>query len=448
MDNPEAWIRSARLYAAEVLPWFAQALYAAPFVVVQGLVAPAAIDRRGRVYFSHDYLQTLRQQVEGGQLSLQEVVRQLAFLWYHEVAHWLREHAERAGAIGAPPLPWNIAADLEINDEIPKGLAFPSLNGQPLGIYPRLFRLPEGKIAEWYYEKLHQPQAEAQEILRMLQEARQEGATSHAPSQEADDFPLLDEGSGVHGHLRPWESSVDDTEIPGLSEIERQEIREAVAHSIREHWKGRGRVPGGWQRWAETLHKPGVKWQDILRRAIGSRIAEGAGQRLDYSFQRPHRRSVIYRPLYLPALRGTYQPRIACVIDTSGSIGESRLRQALTEVQSLLQTFQVPVTVIPCDSQAYGTVRLTSLSQWPVLQEHLRGGGGTDMRAGLEAALQLQPEPTLILIFTDGDTPYPEDLPRKSRVLWVIWKSASSMPPLPPMPPWRREDVMVVEVSG
>ncbi len=448
MENPETWVRAARLYAGEVLPWFAQALYAASFSVVENLPAPAAIDRRGRVYFSQGYIRALQKEVAEGRLSHQMALQQLAFLWYHEIAHWLREHAERGEAIGADPLRWNIAADLEINDALPESLSFPSLLGRPIGVYPRLFQLPEGKIAEWYYEKFPWQRAEAQKLLMELQEALRGEAPSQLPSQEGSDLSSWDEGSGVHGHSRPWEKSTDETTTPGLSEVERRELQEAVAGAIQERVKSRGQVPAGWQRWAETLLKPAVKWQDILRRAIGSRIAEGAGQRLDYSFQRPHRRSVIYRPLYLPALRGTYQPRIACVIDTSASIEEAQLRRALTEVRALLETFQVPVTVIPCDSRAYRAIPLQAAARWSILREHLRGGGGTDMRAGLDAALKLRPEPTLILIFTDGHTPYPKDPPQKAKVLWVIWKSASTMPPLPPIPPWGREDVMVVEVSG
>jgi len=447
METPEAWVRTARLYAAEVLPWFAQALYGASFAVVDNLPAPAAIDRRGRVYFGHSYLQALQRGVTEGRLSHQAALRQLAFLWYHEIAHWLREHAERGEAIGADPLRWNIAADLEINDALPEKLSFPSLHGRVIGVYPRLFQLPEGKIAEWYYEKFPWQGAEAQKLLVELQEALRGAAPSQLPSQEGADSSPWDEGSGVHGHSRPWEKNVDEATTPGLSEVERRELQEAVANAIQERLKSRGQVPAGWQRWAETFLKPRIRWREVLRRAIGTRIAEGVGQRLDYSFRRPHRRSAIYRPLLLPALQGTYQPRIACVIDTSGSIGEAQLRQALTEVRALLETFQVPVTVIPCDSRAYRAIPLQVSARWSILREHLRGGGGTDMRAGLDAALKLRPEPTIILIFTDGRTPYPKDPPPKARVLWVIWKSASTPPPLPPMPPWRRADVMVVEVE-
>ena len=147
----EEWVRAARVYAAECVGWFASALYAAPLHLSDALPAPAAIDRYGRVYFSPQWVARL---YEACGHDRHQLVQQLAYVWYHEVAHWLRAHGERAEAIGADVELWNLAADMEINDYLPDGMVYPSLGGEPIVVLPRRFNLPEGEIAEWYYRRL------------------------------------------------------------------------------------------------------------------------------------------------------------------------------------------------------------------------------------------------------------------------------------------------------
>jgi len=147
----EEWVRAARVYAADCVGWFAATLYAAPLHLSDALPAPAAIDRYGRVYFNPLWVARL---YEACGHDRHQLVQQLAYVWYHEVAHWLRAHGERAEAIRADAQLWNLAADLEINDYLPDGMAYPSLGGEPIVMLPRRFNLPEGEIAEWYYRRL------------------------------------------------------------------------------------------------------------------------------------------------------------------------------------------------------------------------------------------------------------------------------------------------------
>jgi hypothetical protein len=161
----------------------------------------------------------------------------------------------------------------------------------------------------------------------------------------------------------------------------------------------------------------------------------------------------------------SFASRIACVIDTSGSIKDYQLSQALHEVWRLAYEFRAQVTVIPCDSEPKEPISLLSRRDWDALvRRGLPGGGGTDMEAGLKAALDLSPRPNLILIFTDGHTPYPEKVPKEVPVLWIIWTDMNdSYPrsrhlflsrlwirnhtPLPPMPPWHPNQVILASAS-
>jgi predicted metal-dependent peptidase len=50
-------------------------------------------------------------------------------------------------------------------------------------------------------------------------------------------------------------------------------------------------------------------------------------------------------------------------------------------------------------------------------QINLVGGGGTDMGAGLVAAAKLRPRPSVIVVLTDGMTPWPAEAPKGMQVV-------------------------------
>jgi predicted metal-dependent peptidase len=270
-------------------------------------------------------------------------------------------------------------------------------------------------------------------------------ATKSGTDEEAIHW---DEGSGVHGQARPWELHADDPSTNALSDFDRQALQEEVARRIVEHQKERGTAPAGWLRWAEAILKPKVNWREQLKRILRGVISEGLGHRLDYSYRRPHRRSAVYHPIYLPALQGEYKPRVACVVDTSGSISDRELMQSLAEVRAVLEALRIPVTIIPCDAVPYEAIRVFHGSDWLKVRQGLRGGGGTNMVAGLNAALALKPKPEAVIVLTDGHTPFPSTRPKDTAVIWAIWQYGDGEPPKPPMPPWRARDVVVVPIDA
>jgi Mg-chelatase subunit ChlD len=58
----------------------------------------------------------------------------------------------------------------------------------------------------------------------------------------------------------------------------------------------------------------------------------------------------------------------------------------------------------------------------------LLGGGGTDMGAGLAKAAEIRPRPDLIVVLTDGHTPWPEAPPRGIRVIVGLMDLSGSVP--------------------
>lgn len=440
-------IRAARLWAAEnALSWFAPALHASTPILREDLPFIAGVDRWGRIYFNPHQIQRVV-----GQRALHEVLPEVAFLWYHEIAHLLREHASRAEDLHAQPLVWNLAADLEINDFLPEGLRYPQDAPPTL---PQQYELPDGRTAEYYYQQLRDRQQAGQSLwLTAASRSRGVGAEQGGDGdKQATDAGLqsegsaIDEGSGVHGEARYWEMPADTEGVPAWNEFDAAAIRHQVAQEILH--KSRGDLPAGWVRWAEEQLRPRVDWRKQLQRAVRGAISDGMGQKLDYTFRRPHRRASVYHPLYLPALSGQYLPHVACVVDTSGSMSEKELSQAMAEVRGVLEQVHARLTVIPCDAVPYEPIQVLNRSHLAQARRGLKGGGGTDMREGIKAALELQPPPDAILVLTDGETPYPEHTYRLPVVFGILQLSSGEEPPLPPVPPWKPKDIVQIPVAG
>ena len=115
------------------------------------------------------------------------------------------------------------------------------------------------------------------------------------------------------------------------------------------------------------------------------------------------------------------------VVDTSGSVDDAMLGQALAEVDGALQAGGVrreSVTVLTCDAQVGPAQRVRSAAQ-----VRLAGGGGTDLRVGIDAAAALRPRPQLLVVLTDGRTPWPAAPPSGVRVVVALLERSDVVPP-------------------
>jgi predicted metal-dependent peptidase len=394
---------AARLYAARVRPYLATALFA--LHVVESRDTPTmAVDRHWRCYVSPAFVD-------------RTPLAELAGVWVHEASHLLRDHHGRGdryalahGLTGAAErLRMNIAADCEINDDV-YGDGLPVPTG---AVRPELLRLPPGQLMEDYLP----------------------GIGFGAYTQ---DWVWLDCGSGSDGMERGWDLGADGAH--GLTEQERDAVRFRVAQGI----IGRpGTVPQGWKRWAEEAFHPPQPWRDLLGAAIRA-AASGAGSGDDYTYGRPSRRSAGLPGVVLPSLRRT-PPRVSVVIDTSGSVSDSELGSAILEVAAIGRAVggrRDLVTVVPCDVAAGIAYPLCRGEGIPLI-----GGGGTDLRTGFATALRTSPRPDVIVVLTDGQTPWPSRPPCRT-VVGLFPRSPKededdAYAPEPP-PDWAR----VVTIGG
>jgi predicted metal-dependent peptidase len=112
------------------------------------------------------------------------------------------------------------------------------------------------------------------------------------------------------------------------------------------------------------------------------------------------------------------------IIDTSGSVSDAELGSAILEVGAIALSVgsrRDLVTVLPCDAAAqvaYPLCRAEGIS--------LVGGGGTDLRTGFAKALQASPRPDVIVVLTDGQTPWPDRRPPCRAVVGLFPRTRAS----------------------
>ncbi|SEC09159.1 Predicted metal-dependent peptidase [Streptomyces sp. 2131.1] len=370
---------AARYRAAGERPYLATALYALS-VVESDRVPTMGVDRHWRCYVSPAFVE-------------RTPVAELAGVWVHEVAHLLRDHHGRAARLPAADQRdahrVNVAQDCEINDDlISDGLALPERRMEPA-----LFGLPNGQLFEAYLPAL-------------------------PPGP-----PPHNCGSGAHGRPEPWELAGPDGPSP-VSATEAKALRRRTAESMRAHRRTRGSLPEGWRRWADEVLEPTVDWRQALAGAVREAAAWASGA-VDYTYRRPSRRSAALRGIVLPSLRRPL-PRVAVVVDTSGSMGEGELAAALGEVTGVLREVGVRgnrVSVLACDADVHAVSRVTATEQVT-----LGGGGGTDMRVGIARALATPERPGIVVVLTDGCTPWPDESP-SCRLIAALIGTEAPQPP-------------------
>ena len=399
-------LASSRLWAATRFPYLASGVFGAQ-VIAEPDSGTVSVDQNWR----------LRADPE---LTAAWTPAQLGSVLIHHVCHLLRTHGERAQVAGVgddEARTWVRAADAEINDDlVPAGLDLP---GRP--VLPQDLGADDGLLAEQYFEGIRGGRRPPPAGVRGGRWG--DGGVRSGQSESGETAGAwLDCGSGADGMPRPGEGP------GGLAGWQADLLRRQGAQDVIAHGKQPGTVPAGLLRWAEEILHPKVDWRRLLAAELRRAVAQVAGA-VDYSYRRPSRRSAVAGDVVLPALRRPV-PEVAVVCDTSGSMTEDLLAMVLAEVEGLLRALGLArqVRVLACDTAVAPAQRVTSARQVQLI-----GGGGTDMGAGIAAAMALRPRPAVTVVLTDGYTPWPHRAPKGTRVVVGLLGAGA-----PDAPPWAR----------
>ena len=160
----------------------------------------------------------------------------------------------------------------------------------------------------------------------------------------------------------------------------------------------------------EELLKPELDWRDLLARWV-----EGRAQS-DWSYQRPKQSG----SLLLPRLDSPAIGKIACIIDTSGSMNPTRLSKCVAELLSCMEVFETDgidqsITTILSDTAVQDCFELDDATSLP----KLTGGGGTDFKNAFEKIKGLDDIPLGVVVLTDGYVEVPANQEPDCETLWI-----------------------------
>lgn len=504
----------ARLLAERTVPSFISGLRSST-VMITDRIPTAAIDKWWRTYWNPRFVDHVIAAAEA--VSPQnpcptcgsEKHHKLSYLtgiWIHEIGHCVFDHETRMNEqMYTDKTKWNIAADIEMNDDIPSigklahekafshwplpQMCLPSkilvneseymlflmvgsdifkeitgktywdivqpydVNGvgngiveKPFLVFPdavpthdpdKYIQVDAGKIAEYYYTQIPDPpkqggcsvcgKGEGDEEQKGGEGSsdqqgegdKQKGQSGSCGGQGTQPCPacagngrgfeeLSDHGSGTGGDQRHWEDGEpgEGNNAPGINRHEGKAVRRDVAAKIKQEGNRRGNMPAGWLVWADAeLQPPKVRWQDKLSAAARQAINRIRGDRYT-TFRRLSRTSIVSNFQVIKPSTFEVAPTVLILLDTSGSMGigrRSRLERGLSECEAILKLHKVKAYFMDGDANIYGGPQELR-SMW---QAKVNGGGGTDMSHCVQMALKEKIKPDLMVLLTDGDTPWP-----------------------------------------
>lgn len=419
MSSPRDILAAARIRVATSWPYLSTVVFSLRPVEKEGL-GTLAVDAGARLFYDPDKV------TEWGNQKVAAVV-------YHEINHLLREHHERRH--DRHPELWNIAGDAEINDDVPKtGMVLPD---QP--VTPKLLGMKDGLVAESYYAALLQNA----KVVKVAAKGPGSGKCGGCAGNPGEGEGAEDGTIKTNAELPKATDGASGKDVAPLSEGELVIVRKQTAQEILNHQKsnGRGSVPAGLSLWAEKqLEPPKVPWQQILAKLVRRSLSEIAGM-VDYNTRKISRRYWSQRSVFgkdSPLRPGWKQssPKAMVVVDSSGSMSGKPFERALSEVTGVIKAMGLPVEGFAVDAAVYEKSRLSRAAD---VRKLCKGGGGTDMRLGIAEADKSKPD--VIILLTDGETPWPDrsEMPRATLIVAIIGTKI--------VPPKHISNVVQVEVD-
>jgi len=394
-DSETRDLTAWRASALEAMPYMASILFALRPLANPGL-GTFAVDRGLRLYVDFE-----RVGPRGDRWCSEALL--------HECGHVLGSHADRADEVGvtrAERRTWNLASDAEINDDLVEaGCATIEADG----ILPASLGQHDHLLAETYFRALRdQAERSGHGQGQAGQPDQGKGDPDTAPQ---DGCGSISGAGAVPGELNAADDA--DGTAPAASAGEIQLVKIATAAAIREaESKSRGSVPSGMVTLAEGILAPSkVPWRTLLASTIRAGIRTRSGT-YDHTYLRPDRRhrNVQVSPGRRAVYPGSYEPNptVAVIRDTSGSMGHDDLMAVASEIDAIARRIGVrgrDLRVLDTDAEVHAVRGYTR----PASIAEAIGRGGTDMARGIQAASELRPRPHVIVVITDGATPWPTE---------------------------------------
>jgi predicted metal-dependent peptidase len=320
--------------------------------------ATAATDGRN-FYYNTRFIEMLRP-------------KEIEFLFGHEVLHCVYDHFGRRG--DRDPQLWNIANDFCVNGDLVKHNVGEKITSVPC-LYDRKY---DGMSSEEVYDQLYE-KATKIDIGSLLDQMIDE----HLDGEGDGDGEGDEEGRG-----RPKLTAEEKQAI-------KDEIKEAMLAAAATV-DGAGNLPAGVKRLIQQLTEPQMNWREILRMNLESTI------KADYTWMRASRKGW-HMDAVMPGQKPDEMIDIAVMLDASGSISPDMLRDFLSEIQGIMDSFpSYKIHVVTFDTDCYNPAQYDSDNLDSMIDYEVSGGGGTDFDCIFTYLKDQEITPRRLIVFTDG----------------------------------------------
>jgi predicted metal-dependent peptidase len=358
----------------------------------------------------------------------------------HEVLHIALRHPQRFAElqqrIGDADLSlFNICADAVVNSalahlgwlRLPSGaVQLDRLLAGALGIEATV----EAALAEWDVERLYRAIDDRRPPDRPARpqpdQARKEGESPSRPQPQ--DGPRSARARALGASQA--RDLLPDPQARQAPERQAESAREWHERVLRAH-TGDGEF-SMLRCLLKDLRPPRTPWEQVLR----SLLAHGLSTRRSLSWSRPTRSYIAnqgragprHRMPWEPGSSGTRPvPRLAVMIDVSGSIEDALLQRFSREIDAIARRLETAVVLIIGDDQVRRVQRFEPQSWRPgrfdLADVAFQGGGGTDFSPLLKEADRHAPDIGVVLTDLQGPAAYKPSWP----VIWAVpeaWDNA------------------------
>ena len=363
------------------------------FSLTKTLVPTAGITATGHILFNVDFLEKLRQ--DHGKLYYKKVL----FLVAHEISHFAFEHASRKGMRDHHI--FNKACDYAIN----------------LLLHYQFEKSPEFFIEGGCLDEQYEGMS-AESIYEKIKDEEKENEDSND-----DDMKDFDDDAIGNGSVTGRERRVPMPDTSGKTKAEAQRIiSDWVKAGTQEAYavaKTQGKLPADFDRAIRKLLRPQIDWMAALRQKL--RYGVSRVEKRDTSWSTPNRR-FLGADFIFPSNVGPASPKIVYAVDTSGSMSETDLTQAMSELEDIRKKFQAQVYFIACDADLHSSKWIMPHEELPTLS----GGGGTDFVPVFNHLIRERIRPDYCCFFTDGEGNFGDEKP-PFETLWVL--TSNVVPP-------------------
>ena len=315
-------------------------------------------------------------------------IRQVEFLFGHEILHCCYSHIERRGV--RDPVLSNIAQDYVVNAD-----CMESNLGEKITVVDILY---DPKYLGWAWEDVYDD---------LFKNADQESIKKMAKA-------ILDQ------HLDGTEGEPEPLSVEEQAQV-KNEIRDAMLQAAQA--VGAGNLPGNIARLVASLTESVISWQELLEQQVISTFKN------DFTWARPSRRGW-HMDAILPGMRPGEMVDVVIAIDQSGSITQEDSKIFLSEIKGIMESFtEYKIRVWCFDTGIYNDQEFSSDTIEDIEAYEPKGGGGTLFEANWDYMKENDIIPKKFIMFTDGEPGRTWGDENYCDTIWIIKGNRKCVPP-------------------